>query len=284
VSPAPARLIVLGRATMLAFPDDTGTLRLDPDGITCVGTGTPLGSAWSAVAAGESPFSRAAALPVSGGVSLCLADDSPLAGHETHPDKEGNRLDLGERDAGDWVRAMRAGLELVRSGLPQIAEEIELLIQQLVPVGFHAEKHLSASYQESIGTIYLSLHPEPMTLAEALIHEHSHNKINMLWSMAPVLVNAFSPTYPSPFRPDLRPLHGVLLGVHAFLPVELLYERLAESAHPITADPNFDRRRQRVREQNAAACETLTLYAQPTESGRAVIDEIHRWNARFASQ
>ena len=40
-----------------------------------------------------------------------------------------------------------------------------------VPVGWDEQRHLSASYQEAIGTVYLSLHPNPLTLAEALIHE-----------------------------------------------------------------------------------------------------------------
>jgi HEXXH motif-containing protein len=282
IAPSPSRLLVAGRHTMLVLPPGTRTLRLHPDGVTYAGVGAPVTLSWEHVAAGSTPLSSPCAIPISGALCLALADDSPLAGQETHPDKQGNRLDLGEVAAERWAESMRTGLELVRTGLPDIAAEIELLIQQLVPVGYDEQRHLSASFQESIGTIYLSLHPEPMTLAEALIHEHAHNKINMLWTFAPVLENAFSPTYPSPFRPDPRPLHGVLLGVHAFLPVELLYERFAAIDHPATRDPNFERRRRRVRERNAAACETLARYARPTESGRGVMDEIARWNAHFA--
>ncbi len=281
LSPTPRRFILIGADTMLTLPSDTASCRMHADGLTYVGTSAPTTLSWEEIASGETPISSPAAAHVSGAVRLALADDSPLAEHETHPDKAGNALDLGGKSDNEWAGAMRAGLELVRTGVPAVADEIELLIQQLVPVGFDAHSHLSASYQEMIGTIYLSLHPEPMTLAEALIHEHSHNKINMLWTMAPVIENAFAPNYPSPFRPDERPLHGVLLGVHAFLPVERLYERLAEVAHPVTGDPNFERRRRAIRENNRAACETLERYAEPSAAGRSVMDEIMKWNAHF---
>ena len=39
--------------------------------------------------------------------------------------------------------------------------------RQVVPVGFFPDRHLSASYREAIGTLYLSLHPSPMTMVEA---------------------------------------------------------------------------------------------------------------------
>ena len=41
---------------------------------------------------------------------------------------------------------------------------MDLFLHQVVPVGWDPERHLSASYQEAIGTIYLSLHPSPMTM------------------------------------------------------------------------------------------------------------------------
>src|SRR6185503_20664745 len=91
---------------------------------------------------------------------------------------------------------------------------------------------LSASYQEAIGTIYMTLHPSLMTMTEALIHEFSHNKINALFEIDDVLENAWSPLYASPVRPDPRPLHGVLLAVHAFLPVARLYEALIQAREP----------------------------------------------------
>src|SRR6185436_4142373 len=100
-------------------------------------------------------------------------------------------------------------------------------------------KHLSASYQEAIGTIYLTLHPNLMTMAEAVIHEFSHNKLNALFELDELLENAYWPLYTSPVRPDPRPLHGVVLAVHAFQPVARLYERMTDAGHPRARSPDF---------------------------------------------
>jgi len=282
--PAPlSRLIVGGVGVCIQFPDRTSTLRLHPDGLTLAGPTGVTTLTWDDVRRGDSPLIVPAVVPLKGRCTFALVDDSPVAQFETHPDKSGNGLDLGGRTSAEWVASLQEALDLVRLGVPAIADEIELLIEQVIPVGYDRERHLSASYAEYVGTIYLSLHPDSLTLAEALIHEHSHNKINMLWTLAPVLHNAFTPLYTSPFRPDPRPLHGVLLGVHAFLPIEGMYEELLARDHPAIRGSGFEERRRRVRERNAQACEMLDSHAQPTDTGRGVLDEIVRWNAHYSS-
>ena len=63
---------------------------------------------------------------------------------------------------------------------------------RVVPVGFHAEQHLSASYREAPGLVYLTLHPSPLTLAEAIIHETQHVKLNALSWLDPISHNGHS--------------------------------------------------------------------------------------------
>ena len=282
LSPSPRRFILLGVRSMLCLPDDVMATRFDERGIHVVSSKGVRVLPWDEIGDGATEYSRPSDADITDRVTLALADDCPLAGNETHPDKHGNALDLGGRDVDEWTNGMREALDIIRTGLPEIADEIELLAERLVPVGFDLKSHLSASFQEVIGTIYLSLHPNAMTLAEALIHEHSHNKFNMLWSLAPILTNAFSPLFPSPYRPDLRPLHGVLLGVHAFLPVEKLYENLAEMGHRVSSDLRFSERRQQIRDRNFAGCETLQRYGEVSEAGESVMAEIYEWNRYFS--
>lgn len=219
--------------------------------------------------------------PIDGGTVLALVDTNPLAMVEAHPAKEGNAIDLGGKDAAEWAKSLTAALGLVQEHLPDLRGEIELFVQQIVPVGYHDEKHLSASYQEAIGTIYMSLHPSLMTMTEAVIHEFSHNKINALFEVDPVLENAFSPLYASPVRPDPRPLHGVLLAVHAFLPVARLYERMIEAGHPLAKAPGFSERFARIRQINAEGAEVVLGNGKPTRVGKAVLDEIRRWHDHY---
>ncbi len=216
--------------------------------------------------------------PVDGDMLFALVDNNPLAMHEAHPDKAGNAIDLGGRDVARWLASLRESLALVATHLPALRAEMSLYVQQLVPVGYFEEKHLSASYREAIGTIYLSLHPRPMTMVEAVIHEFQHNKLNALFESDDVLENALEPLYASPVRPDPRPLQGVLLAVHAFLPVARLYERLIAGGAT-----GLEARYRDIVRINREGTEVLLENARPTPLGKGLLDELARWHAYFAS-
>ena len=99
-----------------------------------------------------------------------------------------------------------------------------------------------------------------------------------------VLENAFHPLYRSPVRPDPRPLHGVLLAVHAFLPVARLYERMIEDGAPGSDHPDFRRRYAQIIGKNREGAAVLLEHARPTPIGAGVLEEIRRWDAHFASR
>lgn len=214
---------------------------------------------------------------------LALDDDNPLAMEEAHPEKFGNAIDLGGRSIDEWIASLRSSLATIETHLSDLRGEMRLFVQQIVPVGFDAEKHLSASYREAIGSVYLTLHPNAMTMTEALIHEFSHNKINALFEIDDVLENAFEPLFASPVRPDPRPLHGVLLAVHAFLPVARLYETMIEAKDPASESPAFSRRFREIVAMNEEGAQTILQNARPTEVGRGLLDELARWRAHYAA-
>ena len=208
-------------------------------------------------------------------------DTNPLAMLEDHPEKSGNAVDLGGRSAGEWVDAVRAALELVRAGLP--TWYAELALERIVPVGYDAERHSSASYREAPGLAYLSLHPDPLTLAEVIVHETQHGKLNLLSWLDPVLRNARTCWTESPVRPDPRPLMGVLLAAHAFVPVAALHRALAEAGHPLAAGERFERRRAEVLASNEQGLRTLRELADPTPTGRRVLDALEELHAELVT-
>lgn len=214
--------------------------------------------------------------PVVDGITLACADDNPISLEEAHPDKEGNALALGGKQPEVWTTALGEAFNLISRYLPALADEMRLALRRVVPVGYDEHTHLSASYQEAIGTAYMSLHPNLMTMAEALIHEFSHNKLYALFELDRGLDNAFSPLFSSPVRPDPRPLHGILLAVHAFLPVERLYENMDADGHAMTKDPGFARRRERIRAGNREGAGVLLENARATPVGQGLLDEIAR--------
>jgi HEXXH motif-containing protein len=213
---------------------------------------------------------------------LALADNNPLAMLDAHPDKGGNAIDLGGRDVAEWLARLREALDIVRTHLPELHGEMRIYLQQIVPVGYFADRHLSASYREAIGTVYLSLHPDPMTMAEALVHEFQHNKLNALLELDEVLENAFAPLHRSPIRPDARPLHGVLLAVHAMVPVAVLYERMIERDDERARAAGLRARFGEIVDGNREGTRVLLDHARPTAAGRALLDDLARWDAHFA--
>ncbi len=221
--------------------------------------------------------------PIVGDLVLALVDDNPLAAVEAHPEKSGNALDLGGEPASAWVAALAEALGLVEAQMPELRREIDLVVQQVVPVGSSRERHLSASFQEAIGTVYLSLHPQPLTMVEALIHEFSHNKLNALLEVDPVLENAFTSLHRSPVRPDPRPLHGLLLAVHAFLPVARFYEALIASGDPRGQRPEVRRRFLQIIEGNHEGVAVVAEHGRPTAIGAALVDELVRLDRHFVA-
>jgi HEXXH motif-containing protein len=189
-------------------------------------------------------------------------------------------VDLGGRDVGEWQRAVLRSFDLVSETMPEIAEEMRLILRHVGPVGYFDREHLSASYVEATGVVYLSLHPNELTLAEALIHEFQHNKLNLLSSEDAVLVNADHPLFASPVRPDPRPLRGVLLAVHAFQPIVTMYERLV--ARGGERAEGLRTRLSEVARTCREGCAVLLPNAIPTDRGRPLLDEIAKYDRAFA--
>jgi HEXXH motif-containing protein len=211
---------------------------------------------------------------------LATVDHNPIAAFEAHPTKSGNAVDLGGRPEAEWIGVLDGAFALVGQFLPQTFAEMRLMLQEVVPVGYDSVRHLSASYREAIGTMSVTLHPNVMTMTEAVVHEFQHNKLNVASDGVDFLANAFHPLYPSPIRPDPRPLWGILLAVHAFLPVAELYRRMRDSKHPFATDPGFERRLSDIDLKNHEGMEMLRAHAQLTPAGAALLADLEALEQR----
>ena len=212
--------------------------------------------------------------PGAPGLHLSLRDTHPLSMLEDHPDKRGNPVSLGNKTVTQWVTSLSEALSLIALALPEWWRELPMALSRLVPVGYHGEQHLSASYLEAPGTAWLTLHPDPLTLAEAIIHETQHGRLNTLMWLDPVLKNGRSEWTASPVRPDLRPLSGVLLAAHAFIPVSALHARLEALAHPISQTPQFQKRRDAVLASNLQGLSTVETRGEPTTAGQRLLSDL----------
>ncbi|MBI3785636.1 MAG: hypothetical protein HY270_19760 [Deltaproteobacteria bacterium] len=211
---------------------------------------------------------------------LATVDHNPVAEFEAHPDKAGNHIDLGGRSPEEWVKVLDESFALVEQFMPGEFAEMGTLLHEIVPVGYDEVRHLSASYREAVGTVYMTLHPNVMTMTEAVIHEFQHNKFNVSAYSVEYITNAFHPLYKSPVRPDPRPLWGILLAVHAFLPVAELYRRMRDAGHSWSALPEFQRRMSDIDLKNHEGMEMLRANAKLTPAGRAMFDDLEALEQR----
>jgi len=204
-----------------------------------------------------------------------LYDSNPLSMFELHPDKEGNAISLGDKPIEMWVERYRKALSIIEAGVPGWYAESLYSLDRIVPVGYMPERHLSASYREAPGLVYATLCDTPMTLAEAIIHETQHGKLNTLTWLDEVITNGHDVWIDSPVRPDLRPLWGVLLAAHAFVPVSAMYDRLTRLNHPITQEwDRFKVRRAEVIAVNDESVGSVAEHSETTRAGRKLVDEM----------
>ncbi len=282
--PVPVELppvaIGLPRLGLRLEPADTTALRISPDGLTVRGAQGQLEWAFVDLAPRATPCVLwHAYTPIHPGLPnarLAQADDNPLAIFHDHPKRRGNIVSLGERPEAAWQEPLAFAIDQIAAHLPALLDEMRLLLGHVVPVGFLEEDHQSASYPHALGTIYLTLHPRPMMMLEALIHEFQHNKLHALMRLGPLLAGDEDLRVASPVRPDPRPLRGVLLAAHAFLPVAELYRRLVETDDPLTRQHWFAERYAEIRRRNREAWRTIQQHAVWTPLSQGLAEELAR--------
>jgi HEXXH motif-containing protein len=274
----PPRIVSLATRRTITIPANTQRAEFHNGEIVLVANDSRRTTISLARSEGQGAADQTCFVPITDTLMLALVDNNPLAMSEAHPDKAGNALDLGGHAASEWVDTLARALELIARYMPDLRGEMDLYLHQIVPVGYDERSHLSASYQEVIGTIYMTLHPQLMTMVEATIHEFQHNKLHAQLELDPLLHNAFSPLYSSPVRPDPRPLQGVLLAVHAFIPVARLYQLMRAAGHPGTRGPDFERRYAQIVAGNHEGATVLLEHGDPTPTGCALLEEIRHWD------
>lgn len=155
---------------------------------------------------------------------LTLHDNNPYAQFDAHPDhkKTGWVQGWGEKSFQEWKNVFFSTFELLKKVDEGIYEELSQSIKKIIPLWTAYEVHNSASYKECIGHLYIGFTIDSFlseaNILEALIHESSHNKLNILMQFDSLLLNDGKEIYYSAIRPDARPMRGVFLGYHAFAP------------------------------------------------------------------
>jgi HEXXH motif-containing protein len=135
-------------------------------------------------------------------------------------------------EVGHWRERIQSAWEVLVCHHQWAARPIAAGVSAMVPLTPSAGTGLiSATSPATFGAIATSWPPDPVTLAETLVHEFHHVLLYSLMDMVPLISSAGEQVY-APWRPDPRPAAGLLQGVYAHLGVVRFWQaqRLAETA------------------------------------------------------
>ena len=182
-----------------------------------------------------------------------------------------------------------ASQEEIEQSAERFDHAVELL-RQIWPLAYHAlRRHVRAlcilgqrnhsrshSPPELPGTILMSLE-DVECIGDLLCHESSHLRMNVFRFYDPIAharsAEQEATGFVSPWRPDLRPLRGLVDGVHAFLNVCRYHQRLQERFPDAWASGViYERQKRNVIQANAL----LREHGIPTELGKMLLDEFER--------
>ncbi|HET8660184.1 MAG TPA: HEXXH motif domain-containing protein [Micromonosporaceae bacterium] len=166
------------------------------------------------------------------GLTLCVDVD------DVDPYRDCARLGAAPRlGAGEWrvwQDRLRSAWRVLAVDHPDQAAALAAGVVALVPLTRPASgESRSATQTDAAATVALSLPADPSTFAVTLVHELQHTTLNLLHDLVPLLVPTGGRHY-SPWRPDPRPLWGLLHGTYAFLGVARFW-RAEAAARPTPA-------------------------------------------------
>ena len=127
------------------------------------------------------------------------------------------RTAIPPEELADWRQRIQAAWCVVTDRHRWAAEPLAEVISVIVPLTPQSETDLvSGTTPAAYGAFATSWPPDPVTLAETLVHEFQHVKLCGLLDLVPMIGTGDQRVY-APWRQDPRPAHGLLQGVYAHL-------------------------------------------------------------------
>ncbi|MBO3749694.1 HEXXH motif domain-containing protein [Streptosporangiaceae bacterium NEAU-GS5] len=197
---------------------------------------------------------------------------------------------LPRQDAGSvstWTRRLNEAWAILNAEHPSVRDEVAAAITTFIPIRGPMVGLDSASARDAFGAIAVSSPPSGLSLALALAHEVQHAKLNALLDVMTLIrrrVDADPPdAYYAPWRPDRRPISGLLQGAYAFMGVAGFWSRQRwqeRGASGFQAHVEFVR----WREGAYQAAETLLGSGRLTASGAEFVQGLHATLAHWQDE
>ena len=161
-------------------------------------------------------------------------------------------------------------VELLRVHSPRYGAWVENVIRYVLPRDGSDGMMRSASSMDWPGVISASFPCGPAALAEVLVHEASHQHLNIVRRLGPIANGDDHSLYHSPLKGVPRPIQAILVGFHAIANMCLFYRDCVDSS--IDDGGYCEANLRRHREDALRMSAHLQTSTGLTEIGRAIAD------------
>ncbi len=209
----------------------------------------------------------------SGPWTVALEDTDPQ--RDSHQYPVAGRLDAAE--AGAWERGLAEAWQLVNRALPGYAAGVAAGLGTVTPLAAaESGRSISAAARQAFGAVGIARPPASDQLALLLVHEFQHVKLGAVLDGHDLFDPADSRLYYAPWRPDPRPLEGLLQGTYAHLAVTEYWRSrlrdLRQDGRTAGAADHAELEFTRWRAHTADAVETLAGSGSLTPLGQRFAD------------
>ncbi|MBT2439110.1 hypothetical protein J7E93_03035 [Streptomyces sp. ISL-36] len=196
----------------------------------------------------------------------------------------GTAADHADTDHAAWSACWRAARELLARTDPRRAVEIGHAVRAVVPLEPCGPRALGATLSAAPGAVLTSLPAGAQAMAETLVHEIHHSKLATLHELVPLYGPGRAAVHRVGWRPDPRPIPGVLHGAYAHLALADLWRR-ATTADGVPAAWRSDAGHQfdHIHDQVGEALSILLESDELTNEGREFAHQMRRHHASLGA-
>ena len=210
-------------------------------------------------------------LPESGARGPAFADgfaEAPL------PDGTWDRMPTPLQSVpAPMLESLHSALRMLDRHSRQYYRWVTRAVRYVVPLTPVSHVQMSSSNEHQPATVCMSAHPRPAEVTEMLVHEGSHQYLQMLTRLGPLDDGTDSRLYYSPLKGTGRPIRGILVAYHAVANI-LLWTREALATGAGDAE-YFERNAAALPEKLAVLDEALTTTPALTPLGRLLWEPLH---------
>ncbi len=120
-------------------------------------------------------------------------------------------------------------IDIIAEFTPEYLPWVSRTVQQVFLIAPRPGRVESGSVEHYLGLVHLTQHPEPLPVAELLVHEATHQYMNVVAKLQPLDDGSDERTYWSPAVQTDRPVSKIVAAFHAFGNVILFYRHCREN-------------------------------------------------------